>query len=100
MCVVQDLADCGRGTSGLRRVACLGSVLPVTELFRDIRLPLNVDVDGPLGDEPLERGQVGSLPRLVGGLIQLPREGMKGGGGDLRDGLAKGRDSGRRLRDE
>lgn len=56
---------------GLRRVTDSGGVLPVTELFRDIRLPLDVDVDGPLGDEPLEGG-IGSLAGLIGGLIQLP----------------------------
>jgi hypothetical protein len=72
--VVQDPADLRCGLAGLGRVRGGGAFFQLLEPLGQVRLPVDVYVDGPLGDETLKRGKVGSLPRLVGGLIQLSRE--------------------------
>ncbi|MBB4897315.1 hypothetical protein FHS37_001342 [Streptomyces griseostramineus] len=52
-------------------------------------------MDGPLGDEPLERCQIGALPGLVGRLVQFPGERRQRSRCDLPDGLPQRGDRGR-----
>lgn len=68
---VQDLSDLGGGLACLSGVIRLGGVFPAAEVCRQFGLALDVNVDGPLGHEPLEGCQIGSLPGLVGCLIQF-----------------------------
>jgi hypothetical protein len=84
---VENPSDLGGGLSYLRGVARFSGVLPAAEICCQAGLALDVDIDGPLGDESPERGKIGALPGLVGRLVQLPREGGERGRRDLTDGL-------------
>lgn len=97
MSLVQDAADLRRGPAYLGGVPRLGVVLPAAEIGRHVRLALNVDVNGPLRDEPLEWRQVGALTGLVGRLVQLTGESGQRCGRDLTDGLSQGGNGGGRL---
>lgn len=97
---VQDPADLGGRLPCLSRVARFGSVLPPAEVRCHVGLTLDVDIGGPLGDEPLERCQVGALPGLVGRLVQLPCEGRQRCGRDLADRLSQCGNRGRGLGNE
>jgi hypothetical protein len=88
--LVQDFAELGGRPQGLRRVPGLCEVFPVPQVCCEVRLPLDVDVNSPLGGEPSQGGKIGALPGLVGRLIEFASKGGKRGGGDLCDGLAQG----------
>lgn len=55
---IEKPSDLGGGLSCLRGVARFSGVLPAAEVCSQAGLALDVDIDGPLGDESPERGKI------------------------------------------
>jgi hypothetical protein len=100
---IEDSAEFGRGSLGLHGVAGFGEVFPTSELAGEVRLSLDMHIDGPLGDEAPQRSEISILPGVIRRQVEFPGESRQRGRGDLRQRLTQGRpwrEAGARVADQ